>query len=357
VDNTYGANASPNWPSGHAFTDFTGSDKAQFRFTNGAGSTVLEVSIDYLSASGAYPSGYGSLGATAGDGSVITGSAVNLASYATTMTTNLNQSPAFYGYTLNSPAPPANFPTWDYVDGYTLVVKNSTFGASGFKSVAIPLVHNSPTKIGNFVVAPTPCTTVAHNIAKGTAKSGMTTLMAQAEATVNVVCPPPMVTYTATQGGWGAPPSGNNVGMLLKNNFSTVYPGGSVTIGGTRTAKFTSASAIEVFLPSGGKPAALTQNYLNPVSIKNGVLAGQVLALRLNLDFSNAGITPSGLAPLKLTTTKLLGYTVAQVLTLANQVLGGAPPPAGITISDINLAVTTINENFDNGGNKGNLIP
>ena len=54
---------------------------------------------------------------------------------------------------------------------------------------------------------------------------------------------------TYTQGGWGAPPNGNNPGALLKANFATVYPSG-VTIGGTKTLKFTSAAAIEA-LPAG----------------------------------------------------------------------------------------------------------
>ena len=162
------------------------------------------------------------------------------------------------------------------------------------------------------------------------------------------------VTYT--QGGWGAPPNGNNPGMLLSRNFSTVYPNG-VTIGGNFTQKFTSAAAIEKFLPAGGTPGVLKANYVNPTKATDaGSFNGQVLALQLSVDFSNAGKTKTGLANLKLTSTALQGKTVAEVLALANQVLGGGPLPAGMTVSNLNDIVTAINENFDNGTtNKGLL--
>ena len=68
---------------------------------------------------------------------------------------------------------------------------------------------------------------------------------------------------TYTQGGWGAPPSCNNPGGLLANNFSRVYAGGSVSIGGTYKLKFTSASAIQNFLPAGGNAGVLTGNATN----------------------------------------------------------------------------------------------
>lgn len=173
--------------------------------------------------------------------------------------------------------------------------------------------------------------------------------------------PPPtdnFTTETVTQGGWGAPPSGNNPGMLLKNNFSIVYPNG-VTIGGNFTIKFTSAAAIQAFLPSGGTASVLTKNYVNPTTRTTaGVFAGQVLALELNVDFSAAGKLPIGLGVLKVASGPLAGYTVNQVLALCNTVLGGntgALPP-GVTVSTLNDVATAINENFDGGTNKGYLV-
>ena len=156
---------------------------------------------------------------------------------------------------------------------------------------------------------------------------------------------------TFTQGGWGSKPSGNNPGQLLASNFALVYSGGSVTIGGTRTLKFTSASAIEAFLPQGGTPSTFAASATNPGSSAAGVFAGQVLALRLSVDFSTAGITKAGLAGLKLKSGKLAGQTVAQVLALANAVIGGntGALPSGVSISDLNSIMDAINNNYDGG--------
>jgi hypothetical protein len=158
---------------------------------------------------------------------------------------------------------------------------------------------------------------------------------------------PVYVTYT--QGGWGASPSGNNPGMILKNNFSKVYPGGSVVIGGTKKLTFTSASAIAGFLPAGGKPGVLAASATNPSSSAAGVFAGQVLALQLSVDFSNQGITTGGLANLKVISGSLSGQTIAQVLALANSVIGGGSLPSGLTLSGLNDIVNAINNNFDGG--------
>jgi len=156
---------------------------------------------------------------------------------------------------------------------------------------------------------------------------------------------------TYTQGGWDARPKGNNPGAFLASNFAQVYPTG-VAVGGTFRLTFTSASAIEVFLPQGSTPGALTSSATNPTSRTSaGVFAGQVLALQLSVNFSAAGVTRSGLAALTVRSGELTGYTVAQVLNLANQVLGGntAALPPGLTISELNSIVDAINNNFDNG--------
>jgi uncharacterized repeat protein (TIGR01451 family) len=162
---------------------------------------------------------------------------------------------------------------------------------------------------------------------------------------------------TYTQGGWGAPANGNNPGALLKANFAAVYPSG-VTIGGTRTLKFTTSAAIEAFLPAGGKAAVLTASATNPTSSSAGVFAGQVLALRLSVDFSVKGLTKTGLSSMRVASGLLAGQTVQQVLALANAVLGGGALPSGMTISQLNDIVDKINNNFDGGtANGGYLIP
>jgi Putative Ig domain len=161
---------------------------------------------------------------------------------------------------------------------------------------------------------------------------------------------------TYTQGGWGAPPHSNNPGALLTAKFTTVYPGGSVAIGGTLKLTFTSALSIINFLPQGGTPGKLAASATNPTTSAAGVFAGQVLALQLSVDFSNKGITSAGLANLKVVSGPAAGLTVTQVLALANSVLGGAAPPTGFTISDINTVIDAINNNFDGGtSNNGYL--
>lgn len=163
---------------------------------------------------------------------------------------------------------------------------------------------------------------------------------------------------TYTQGGWGAVPSGSNPGALLAAKFATVYTGGFVQIGGNKTAKFTSASAIETFLPQGGRAGVFSSNLVNPATTAAGVFAGQVLALRLSVDFSNAGITKAGLGSLKVVSGKLAGYTVNQVLALANTVIGGTTSalPSGVSITDLNTIVDAINRNFDNGATNNGFL-
>ena len=143
--------------------------------------------------------------------------------------------------------------------------------------------------------------------------------------------------------------------MLLKNNFVAVYPSGFVEVGipgaGGFSMKFTSASAIQTYLPAGSTGRALTQDYVNPTSSSAGVFGGQVLALQLNVDFGARGLTPGSSGPeggLVFTdpTSPLNGYTVSQILAVANKALGGGSTV--VSISVLNALVTSLNEAFDN---------
>ena len=51
----------------------------------------------------------------------------------------------------------------------------------------------------------------------------------------------------------------------------------------------------------------------------------------------------------------MAGQTIAQVLAVANSVIGGGVLPAGITISDLNSIVDGLNNNFDNGTSNDGL--
>jgi hypothetical protein len=179
-----------------------------------------------------------------------------------------------------------------------------------------------------------------------------------ASANVTVACEvvppttPDVCTYT--QGGWGGTPNGNNPAQLLATNFSSVYSSGvEVGIPGASgySMQFTSASTVGVYLPAGKSPAALTADLVNPTSSSSGVFGGQVLALQLNVDFNNAGLTHDpDFAGLKLcnTGTSLDGSTVGQILVAANTALGGGALPAGYTISGLNNLVDNLNQSFDN---------
>jgi hypothetical protein len=155
---------------------------------------------------------------------------------------------------------------------------------------------------------------------------------------------------TYTQGGWGSKPSGNNPGAILHDNWGKVYGYGNLKIGGWNTATFTGSTAIQNYLPAGGSPNPFWQSYYNPSSAYS-VFHGQVLALQLNVDFSNKGITPTGLASMKLQSGELAGWTVQQVLNLANQVVGGnlGALPKGVSLSDLNGIIDSINSAFDGG--------
>jgi hypothetical protein len=56
-----------------------------------------------------------------------------------------------------------------------------------------------------------------------------------------------------------------------------------------------------------------------------------------------------------LKTTALKEWTVFDVLSLANLVLGGGSPAVNLSVAEINAVVTAINENFASGADLGTL--
>jgi len=186
ADNTYGKGAI-GYPKGHKLGDFTASDKAQFRIRDGKGKIVLEFAVDYLSASSGFPSGYGSLGVRGGEGKMIIGSATAIKSATTTLSANLNQSPAFHVYTAGSPAEPN--PKWEYAIGYDLVVDGTSFGPNGFGEVQVVRIHNSPSKIGFNDLSPVAVASCFLNSATATAR--LVDVIGSGEAAVSVCVQPP----------------------------------------------------------------------------------------------------------------------------------------------------------------------
>lgn len=165
VDNTYGTGA-VGWPSGHTFSQLVGSDRARFYGYNTAGATVLNIDVDYISASSGTPSGYASLGA-AGTG------ATSVQEWGTSLAYSLN----YTGYCtggncgagaadlrVNSPAtdlsytPNPTYPDWIFDVIYEIKINKSLF-TGGFDSIEIPYIHASPSKLGTneIPVIPGPC--------------------------------------------------------------------------------------------------------------------------------------------------------------------------------------------------------
>ena len=165
---------------------------------------------------------------------------------------------------------------------------------------------------------------------------------------------------TVTQGGWGAKAAGNNWGTYRDKNFAGAFPNG-VTVGsGSRFLKFTSAKAVENFLPSGGTPRSLNAGTMTDPTEKSygNTLAGQVVALTLSVGFDafdmNFSTSETPLGSLIVVSGIFNGMTVKQILTEANKVLGGES--SSYTAQQINEIVSAINENYDNGKvNKGVL--
>jgi len=155
VDNTYGTGAI-GWPSGHTFSNLTGSDKLTLALYDNNNVKVLEFSQDYISASSAAPSGYKSLGVSGGDGSMIFGSVTNILGASSSLDVNFNQ----FGYVLttNSPATDTSYtanptyPNWIFTVWYEIKVRKSAFGTSGFKEPMMTGIHASPSKCGTNTV-------------------------------------------------------------------------------------------------------------------------------------------------------------------------------------------------------------
>uniref|UniRef100_Q01UF3 Ig family protein n=1 Tax=Solibacter usitatus (strain Ellin6076) TaxID=234267 RepID=Q01UF3_SOLUE len=230
------------------------------------------------------------------------------------------------------------------VGPYTYTIVSGSLPAGLSLNPSTGLISGTPTSDGTFAFT-----------SKATDSKGNTDTADCSIVVLGTIKAGDYVTYT--QGGWGASPNGNNPGTLLKNSFGKVYSGGSVSIGsGSKKLTFTSAAAIEGFLPQGGTPGVLGASATNATSSTAGVFAAEVLALELSVDFSNKGITPGGLANLKLNSGPLAGQTIGQVLALANSVLGGGSLPSGLTVSGLNDIVNSINNNFDNGSTNGGCV-
>jgi hypothetical protein len=168
---------------------------------------------------------------------------------------------------------------------------------------------------------------------------------------------------TFGQGAWGAIPRGLNAGTLLRYYYIVVYGSDPMVIGHVAAGKYLSMSGpvpVQNLLPQGGRPLPLDGPYVDPITKPNhrkphnrlGSLVGEGLALQLNVDFSNAGVTKFGLGAFFVTKGPLVNCTVNQVLAYGNTVMGGAALITGLKYDDVEDTMESINKSFD-GGKKG----
>jgi len=175
---------------------------------------------------------------------------------------------------------------------------------------------------------------------------------------VNCVVPPPPVDCgpgrTQTMGGWGQGASGNNPGSYRDAHFASAFPAGVMIGLAGRSATWTTAAAVEAYLPAGGPSSVLPAgNLVNPTTnqLKKNI-AGQVLTLSLSVGFDDAdpNFSPSGTAlrDYIIGSGPYAGMTVGAFLAIANTVLGTAGSTA-TEISNVQSTAENINENFVDG--------
>jgi len=153
---------------------------------------------------------------------------------------------------------------------------------------------------------------------------------------------------------WGADPSDGPPALLLAQHFFDVFTSG-FELGGMFVMDFSSADALLTYLPQSGAPGALNASLTDPTSSSSGIFGGQVAALRLNIDFADAGYT-AGSATVKygdltlcnlVTTPGLDGSSLRQLQTVVNTALGGGATP--YPIADLSNLVNQVNSAFEGG--------
>lgn len=150
---------------------------------------------------------------------------------------------------------------------------------------------------------------------------------------------------------------------LLVPDYDTVYAStnGVFRIGAPASGPgffdaFGSATPLIGYLGQSGTPAALTSSWSNPPAgtDHSGTFGSRIAALKLNVDFSDAGhgrasATPFGDLSVCQSATAFDGMTVRQILDTANLVLSGQPQ-AGVTPSLLTSIATSLNAAFPVNG-------
>jgi len=161
-----------------------------------------------------------------------------------------------------------------------------------------------------------------------------------------------LTTYGQTDAGWGD--GSSEAGMLLSADFASLYAGtGGVVIGSGNIAVFDAPSDVFAYLPQVGPQGVFTFSMSNPTDSSAGAFGGDVMALKLNVDFSDAGYT-AHTSSSALGDLNICGYgslpnqTVRHLLADANTVLGGGTV-SGLTVGTADTIADQINTSFIGG--------
>jgi hypothetical protein len=162
---------------------------------------------------------------------------------------------------------------------------------------------------------------------------------------------------TQTPGGWGAPANGNNPGAYRDAHFNEAFPSG-LTIGcGSNTITFTTAAAIEAYLPCGGKAKLINGTYTNPACQKNvfsNHLIAAMLSVGFDIDNPDFGSSQFALGELIIGYGTFSGMTVSELIAIANEVIGGCS--TAYTPQQLTGVLTSINENYVDGAMNGGFL-
>lgn len=164
---------------------------------------------------------------------------------------------------------------------------------------------------------------------------------------------------TYDQNAWGADPLDGPPASILKARFFDLFTSGAefgYPFPGGAVMDFSSGDAMLTFLPQSGAPGALNSNLTDPTSSSAGIFGGEVVALDLNIGFSDLGVLAHlggvSFGDLVLsgydgTIAGLNGRTVRQLYQIVDAALGGGFEP--FSIVDLARLADDINTSFDGG--------
>ena len=167
-----------------------------------------------------------------------------------------------------------------------------------------------------------------------------------------------VISHTQTSWGDGLAAGGAELIAHYDAVYATTFGFVEVGLSGAsgHSITFTNSVAVLNYLPASGLPAPLNADLVDPTSSASGIFGGEVLGLRFNIDFSDAGYT-LGTAGVRFGDLTLCGFTgalaglngssVRAFSSIVNTALGGGS--TSFAIQDLNQTALDVNNAFSNG--------